>query len=883
MVTQPAVYQVPKALIRTAMPPARKPAPVAALASATAAAPKRDSAPAPPANESVKRIKTVAGAQAKVTRPRIRQDFDHTSFIPAFIDTCNALLLSRRSDGPAVFAPTSELPALPLAFDTPAAYAQTFHRFVLHETVAGLCESSLRLVPWQVRVHAIKDKPVRAVIDVRVPWPVHGADNSTNKSLAGFREAQRLAWRNAHRHLAPEREFDASEFALGDVVVLSPTALSRDAVGDAPFMLRESEDRDAVVWRGASPIVFAVVVGGPKMCFQQETASFELALDDAGLTDAVGTRAYEVAWPQCFTYYVNSIVSARREFDGVTAVQRSLMMPHIMQRAAAAGKAGVLTDDDVAKPVASPRKLSLKGVTDVYREAFAERFNESQLEAIASAVELKEGFCLVQGPPGTGKTTTMLGLLNTLHLNVVQECYEQGLPDIASTTLAALPEDDFLSDRGNPHLLVVAPSNKAIDHVLGQIRDKGFMDGTGRRYNPECTRLGSERWTRDDQTLSEFSAEAKVTEMMNLHNDDLVKLASELAARLKGLTKEVERLKRIASEAALAHALNPSAETFNRFHEDASQLVDTRNRAKECAVSAERCNLLHNRSLSTHELRVRLKTLVLMRSHLIFTTLSQCGSRAMTEIAPRNIVFRVVVVDEAAQAVEPSVVIPLSLGCERCVLVGDPMQLSATVKSPRAKAALYETSLFERLQRAGHPAHMLQVQYRCRPEISGFVSASFYNNALANGANVMKPEYRLSMHDRRQPDGKYAYGPLVFWNVPWGETTVEKQSYVNKHEAEVCLRAFQVIRDRWQVASPISHKPVSVAIITPYREQVLYMRGLFRSAGVDLVAPDCGLQIDSVDAFQGNEVDVVVFSCVRAEETEGIGCASHTTTARRRK
>jgi senataxin len=55
------------------------------------------------------------------------------------------------------------------------------------------------------------------------------------------------------------------------------------------------------------------------------------------------------------------------------------------------------------------------------------------------------------------------------------------------------------------------------------------------------------------------------------------------------------------------------------------------------------------------------------------------------------------VVDEACQAVEAAALIPLRLGPRRCVLVGDPRQLPATVLSQAPGAALYQRSLFERM------------------------------------------------------------------------------------------------------------------------------------------------------------------------------------------
>jgi senataxin len=87
-------------------------------------------------------------------------------------------------------------------------------------------------------------------------------------------------------------------------------------------------------------------------------------------------------------------------------------------------------------------------------------------------------------------------------------------------------------------------------------------------------------------------------------------------------------------------------------------------------------------------------------------------------------------VDEAAQAVELTCLIPLRHRCPRLVLIGDPMQLPATVISTHAARHGYDRSLFERLTRAGMPARMLNVQYRMSPLISYFPSRRFYDRHL---------------------------------------------------------------------------------------------------------------------------------------------------------
>ena len=72
----------------------------------------------------------------------------------------------------------------------------------------------------------------------------------------------------------------------------------------------------------------------------------------------------------------------------------------------------------------------------------------------------------------------------------------------------------------------------------------------------------------------------------------------------------------------------------------------------------------------------------------------------------------------------------------RAVLVGDPQQLPATVRSAKGRELDLERSLFERLQRAGVPVRMLAVQYRMHPCIRQFPSDHFYGGRLEDGCAV---------------------------------------------------------------------------------------------------------------------------------------------------
>lgn len=68
------------------------------------------------------------------------------------------------------------------------------------------------------------------------------------------------------------------------------------------------------------------------------------------------------------------------------------------------------------------------------------------------------------------------------------------------------------------------------------------------------------------------------------------------------------------------------------------------------------------------DLRSQLETELLDAAHIVLTTLGSAGSKALENCAK----FEVVVVDEAAQSIEPSTLSALELGSSHAVLVGDP-------------------------------------------------------------------------------------------------------------------------------------------------------------------------------------------------------------------
>lgn len=99
------------------------------------------------------------------------------------------------------------------------------------------------------------------------------------------------------------------------------------------------------------------------------------------------------------------------------------------------------------------------------------------------------------------------------------------------------------------------------------------------------------------------------------------------------------------------------------------------------------------------------------------------------------------------------------LACVQVFLVGDPIQLPATVISKRAVSFGYDVSLFKRLQTAGYPVQVLDTQYRMHPDICLFPSNQFYGGGVKTGEGVEAAT--------RRPWHAHKVATLAYAAEPW--------------------------------------------------------------------------------------------------------------------
>lgn len=288
----------------------------------------------------------------------------------------------------------------------------------------------------------------------------------------------------------------------------------------------------------------------------------------------------------------------------------------------------------------------------------------------------------------------------------------------------------------------------------------------------------------------------------------------------------------------------------------------------------------HRTDANTRRVETELEALILSEAEMVFATLSSTQRNSFRAASSRT-PFHTVLVDEAGQAAEVAALQPLALGARQVVLVGDPQQLPATIISEAAKAVAMERSLFERLQAQGCPAMMLTVQYRMHPEIRSFPSRHFYENKLEDAKAVTDlPPEPYHAHKLLKP--------YLLYDVSRGKEQRRDGggSLSNAAEAELaaclylqlqqCLKqnADQIResnKDKASGSSGFRLHPAepAVAVITPYREQ----RKLLREAFVAVCGADAlrKVAIETVDSYQGRQVDVVILSCVRAGASGGLG------------
>ena len=384
-----------------------------------------------------------------------------------------------------------------------------------------------------------------------------------------------------------------------------------------------------------------------------------------------------------------------------------------------------------------------------------------------------------------------------------------------------------------------------------------IMDGVkttdGTFYKPGVVRLG--RSDKVNPQVLKVTLDDLVEKKLNPNGEKTVREASEFEKAInshKAVDTQLKEMRALFDEAASSGAATAPemSKKFEQLKRDKQSWSNQIERLRESGNSATRDADIKRRQVEQQ---------ILTEAHIICATLS--GS-ARDTFQNMSIDFETVVIDEAAQCIELSALIPLKYGCSKCIMVGDPKQLPPTVLSREAARFQYEQSLFVRMQRnQPNDVHLLDTQYRMHPEISRFPSQAFYDGKLVDGPGMAGLRTQLWHEDS-------LLGPYRFYDVSGKHQTAPRgHSLINVAEVETAMELYR----RLVHSSKGYDFTGKIGIITPYKSQLKLLGERFmRTFGPEISKT---IEFNTTDAFQGRESEVIIFSCVRASD-RGIGFLS---------
>lgn len=234
-----------------------------------------------------------------------------------------------------------------------------------------------------------------------------------------------------------------------------------------------------------------------------------------------------------------------------------------------------------------------------------------------------------------------------------------------------------------------------------------------------------------------------------------------------------------------------------------------------------------------------------------------------------DVTFATVVLDEATQAPDPLALVALARG-GRAVLAGDPHQLPPTVLDVDAARAGLGTTWFER-RAAAAGAPMLVTQHRMHADIMRFPSASKYGGALV-AAPAVAGHTLDDLGARPDPERGVALWLVDTAGKDWSERRGGLTAADDEHGDPSTWNPEQAERTAREVRRLLSRglAPADVAVIAAYDAQVRRLRALLAAERA------AGLEVATVDGFQGREKEAVVVDLVRSNPDGQIGFLADT-------
>ena len=221
----------------------------------------------------------------------------------------------------------------------------------------------------------------------------------------------------------------------------------------------------------------------------------------------------------------------------------------------------------------------------------------------------------------------------------------------------------------------------------------------------------------------------------------------------------------------------------------------------------------------------------------------------------------VLIVEEAAEVLEASIVASITSSTKHIILIGDHQQLRPQVNEySLANLHKLEISLFERLIASGVPRVTLTTQRRMHPDISSLISPTIYKR-LENDASVFSHPHVKGVQKRL-----FFLQHDKMEDIAHSDEASEQGGKSNLHEARFIVKLAQHLLYN-------GYSSNQIVILAMYREQIRLIRREARALVSIVCSSDnvADIRVTTTDNYQGEECDVILLSLVRSNKDGNVG------------
>ncbi|MGW4129580.1 AAA domain-containing protein [Amycolatopsis japonica] len=547
---------------------------------------------------------------------------------------------------------------------------------------------------------------------------------------------------------------------------------------------------------------------------------------------------------------------------------------------------GTAAQPDLRVKIEDPAKVEMPVPRKI--DEWTGNLDDGKKAAVESALGLSD-ILLVEGPPGTGKTDLIAEI-------VVQS----------------------LKERPNARILIVSQTHVAVDNALTRLERAGIS---------RIVRLGHPDDPRVDKSVHHMllnqkmgkwaegirrNAQRHLERVAGRHGIDVRHLRAALALKelakvvtdQDSVEKEIDRRARdngvtsmlatslgaVEDDSGLQERMDDLGTRYDQLYREAATFLagdltlGPRLAADEALAAADAL-------LGTSSSSKRLLDLVGLQAEWLQRTSTDhrlaeafLGTAQVIagtcvgfvgQAAVRDLEIDLCILDEASKATATEALVPLSRS-RRAILVGDTNQLPPQEEELlRSTEILTEHGIDKELvhetlfkwfadRLPSHSKFRLRDQYRMVRPIGDMVSTCFYDGELNSPRSEGLAGYEM-------------LGKPVLWldTSPLGDERREDRgpggiSYANRAEARLIFNRLTTLNkaiERGVIDAPSEDGKLEVLLIAPYRLQVAELKRRLPTV------PFSRLKVDvlSVDAVQGRQCDVAMFSVTRSNPKMNLG------------